>query len=303
MIENEKDDDYLRVNMAQTLNSHEGEFDFCVQFQTDADKMPIEDPTVPWDSPYIKLATLSIPPQEFDTREQMEFGDSLSFNSWHSLPVHRPLGGFNRVRKRVYEALSRYRHKRNHEPVFEPKDSPDFLNTHHQPGNAAKDYPVPSKGVKKAIASVLVDCDKKTAFKYISSSKELPNWLKKYGKISGARSATVVKGPYDHDGAIRKVDFESGDSVQEELIHFDPWVSYAYRVTGFTNFFRKLTDAAYGELWFDRYGDRTRITWMYAYTYKNIFAGAFIWIFNALVFRKFMQKGLERARILMTEAD
>jgi hypothetical protein len=303
VIENEKDDDFLRVNMAQTLNSHEAAFDFCVQFQTDADKMPIEDPTVPWGSPYIKLASLTIPPQEFDTREQMEFGDNLSFNSWHSLPVHRPLGSFNRVRKRVYEALSHYRHKRNQEPLFEPKDSLDFMRTHHEVRSSALDVAIPATGVKKVSASVLVDGDKQTAFRFISSGSQLPKWLKKAGPVSGARATSVVKGPYDHDGAIRKVEFENGDSVQEEIIKFDPYVSYAYRVTAFTNFFRKLTDTAYGELWFDRYGEKTRITWVYAYAYKNFFAGLFITLFNALVFRKFMQKGLERARILMDEAD
>jgi hypothetical protein len=303
VIENQKDDDYLRVNLAQTLNSHSADFDFCVQFQTDADRMPIEDPTVPWASPYVKLATLNIPPQEFDTRSQMEFGDSLSFNSWHALPVHRPLGSFNRVRKRIYEALTAYRHKRNHEPVFEPQDSADFLDTHHEVRSSAHDVAIPARGVKKVSASVLVDCDKKTAFQFISSASQLSNWLKKSGPVSGARSVTIVKGPYDHDGAIRKVEFESGDSVQEEIIKYDPFVSYAYQVTAFTNFFRKLTDMAYGELWFDRYGDRTRITWVYAYTYKNLFAGLFISIFNALVFRKFMQKGLDHARILMGEAD
>ena len=49
-------------------------------------------------------------PQEvvFNTPEQMEFGDNLSFNIWHSLPEHRPLGSFNRARKRAYEALSKF---------------------------------------------------------------------------------------------------------------------------------------------------------------------------------------------------
>ncbi|MEK1942330.1 MAG: hypothetical protein AAAB16_18325, partial [Pseudomonas sp.] len=36
-----------------------------------------------------------------------------SFNPWHALPEHRPLGGINRLRKAVYEAVSAYRHERN----------------------------------------------------------------------------------------------------------------------------------------------------------------------------------------------
>lgn len=122
-----KDDNYLRINLAQTLNSHEISFDFMVQFQTNADTMPIEDPTIPWSSSFQKLATLRIIPQRFDSKEQMEFGENLSFNPWHSLPEHKPLGSFNRARKIAYEGMSKYRHDKNGLKVTEPKDFDDFL--------------------------------------------------------------------------------------------------------------------------------------------------------------------------------
>lgn len=121
-------DNYLRLNMAKTLASNEVRFDFCVQFQDDPDTMPIEDPTVAWSSPLIKVADITIPQQVFDTPEQMEFGDNLSFDIWHSLPEHRPLGSFNRARKQAYEQLSKFRHQRNQLAVSEPIASPDFLD-------------------------------------------------------------------------------------------------------------------------------------------------------------------------------
>lgn len=127
VVENTSDYDYLRVNLAQTLISNEAVFDFYVQFQTNADTMPIEDPTVPWKSPFQKVATLRIVKQEFDSPEQMEFGENLSFNAWHALPEHRPLGSFNRARKVAYETLSKYRHKANKVEMREPEDSVDFL--------------------------------------------------------------------------------------------------------------------------------------------------------------------------------
>lgn len=123
------DDNYLRLNMAKTLSENEVGFDFFIQLQTDADKMPIEDPTVPWTSPFIKLAHLNIPVQTFNTPEQMEYGDNLSFNPWHSLPAHRPLGSFNRARKRVYEELSKFRHERNGLSVAEPVPAKTGLET------------------------------------------------------------------------------------------------------------------------------------------------------------------------------
>ncbi len=123
-----KNKDFLRANMAATLLKHEIEYDFFIQFQTDAVKMPIEDPTVVWDSPFIKMATIRIPTQVFDTPVQNEFGDNLSFNSWHTLPEHRPLGSFNRVRKIIYSEMYAFRHRHNKIKDVEPEANNDFFN-------------------------------------------------------------------------------------------------------------------------------------------------------------------------------
>ncbi len=115
--------DYLREAMADQLASRNAVFDFAVQFQVDPYKMPVEDPGVTWDealSPFRKVATLTIPSQIFDTPEQREFGDNLSFNPWRCLPEHRPLGGISRARRQVYQALSTFRHESNRAPRVEP---------------------------------------------------------------------------------------------------------------------------------------------------------------------------------------
>jgi catalase len=127
--EDTSDDDFLKVNLSQTLNTNSVEFDFFVQLQTNADTMPIEDPTIPWTSEFQKVATLKIIKQDFDSEQQITFGENLSFNAWHSLPEHQPLGSFNRARKIAYEALSKYRHDKNQIPMFEPEDSDNFLET------------------------------------------------------------------------------------------------------------------------------------------------------------------------------
>lgn len=112
--------------MQQTLDSNPVGFDFYVQQQTNADTLPIEDPTVPWSSPFQKVASIRIVEQTFDSEEQMAFGENMSFNPWNSLPAHKPLGSFNRARKVAYETMSKYRHNCKEEPMFEPKDTPDF---------------------------------------------------------------------------------------------------------------------------------------------------------------------------------
>ncbi len=303
VVENQTDFDFLRINMAQTLNDNEVRYDFLVQFQTDAELMPVEDPTVAWKSPFVKLATLIIPPQIFDSKEQMEFGDNLSFNAWHSLPQHRPLGSFNRIRKRVYEALSKYRHDKNGIPAFEPQDSPDFLPNKPATKISVIEVEVPKTGVVKSFCSVLVDCSKETAYNYISNSEELSQWLLKFGPISSVKNVEVIKGPYTEIGATRKVTFENDDTIQEELISCHPFANYAYRVTLFSDFLKHLTNAAFGQLWFDTVDDKTRITWVYSYTYKNIFARAVLWLFNQLLFKKYMQKALINAKGEIENAD
>jgi hypothetical protein len=301
--ENLKEDNYLRINLAQTLNNNIAHFDFFVQFQTDAESMPIEDPTVQWNSQFIKVATLKIVAQQFDSNEQIKFGENLSFNSWHSLPKHRPLGSFNRARRRVYEAMSNYRHNKNDVPVFEPVDYDNFLSHNVLPTIETIDEAVPKKGILKRSAQVTVNCDKPLAFKFISSSEELPNWLKKSGAIPAALNAKIIKGPYNFVGAKRKVIFDGGDSAIEELMTFNPSSNYSYSITEFSDFLRFLTKEAYGQLWFDTIDDKTRITWEYSFSYRNIFARAFLSLFLSMVYKKFMKNSLLEAKGYIENGD
>jgi catalase len=118
-IENKRDKtdaDFLRKTMAQELKTGEACFVFMVQLQDPDKYMPIEDPSIEWkesDSPYVKIAKIRIPAQEFDSKEQQTFCENLSFSPWNSLLQHRPIGELNRIRKKVYQASSHYRHKEN----------------------------------------------------------------------------------------------------------------------------------------------------------------------------------------------
>ena len=61
----------------------------------------------------LDVLSLSAGEPDFDTPAQNLQCDNLSFNPWHALPEHRPIGGINRLRKAVYEAVSIYRLERN----------------------------------------------------------------------------------------------------------------------------------------------------------------------------------------------
>lgn len=116
-------DDYLRQAMVAALDAGEVEFDIRLQLQTDPHLMPIENAGVLWPerlSPRVSVATLRIARQKFDSPAQMEFAKRLSYNPWHCIAEHRPLGNQSRARRRMYLALSTLRHQMNAVPHYEP---------------------------------------------------------------------------------------------------------------------------------------------------------------------------------------
>ena len=104
--------DGLRDALVDQLTTRQiaAAFDFHVIPQTDAEAMPVEDPTIEWKSDPIRVATIRIDPQTFDTPDQQAFFANLSWNPWNALPDHRPLGGINRARREIYPASSALRH-------------------------------------------------------------------------------------------------------------------------------------------------------------------------------------------------
>ena len=116
-------DDYLRDAMVASLAEGDVELDVRLQLQTDPHLMPIENNAVLWPerlSPRISAATLRLPRQKFDSPAQVEFARRLSYNPWHCIPEHRPLGNQSRARRRMYLELSTLRHAMNKVPHYEP---------------------------------------------------------------------------------------------------------------------------------------------------------------------------------------
>ena len=116
-------DDYLREAMVASLAGGDVELDFRIQLQTDPHLMPIENNAVLWPeelSPRVSVATLRLPRQKFDSPAQLEFAKKLSYNPWHTIAEHRPLGNQSRARRRLYETLSQLRHSMNAVPHYEP---------------------------------------------------------------------------------------------------------------------------------------------------------------------------------------
>jgi catalase len=111
---------FLRSALNQQLSTDRVPACFVLQIQRqDANRyMPIEDTSIEWresDAPFETVAKINLPAQDFDTPALNLQCDNQSFNPWFGLEAHRPIGGINRLRKAVYEAVSDYRHSRNGE--------------------------------------------------------------------------------------------------------------------------------------------------------------------------------------------
>ena len=115
--------------MVAALDQGDVELDVRLQLQTDPHRMPIENNAVLWPerlSPRVSVATLRIPQQKFDSPAQIAFARRLSYNPWHCIAEHRPLGNQSRARKRMYFELSKYRHDMNGVPHYEPNGDETF---------------------------------------------------------------------------------------------------------------------------------------------------------------------------------
>jgi hypothetical protein len=112
----------LREALNRTLAGKEMSFDFYIQRYVDH-RTPIEDSKVEWKEEVSRLehvAQIVIPSQDGMSASRDPFCENLSFNPWHSLPEHKPLGLVNRVRRQVYVAISEHRHNLNGVPLHEP---------------------------------------------------------------------------------------------------------------------------------------------------------------------------------------
>ena len=120
---NNPSDNFLRDALRSTLGDGDACMEFLVQARS-SNGMSVEDSMTEWkedQAPFSKVAAIRIPRQTFDTAEQNVFCENLSFSPWHALPEHRPLGVTNRLRKVIYEHISRVRHEMNSADRTEPR--------------------------------------------------------------------------------------------------------------------------------------------------------------------------------------
>jgi hypothetical protein len=119
-------DSALRDLVVDFFRNHAAEYELRAQLLTDLKQMPVEDASVPWPedlSPHQPIGKLTFAAQDpYSPGRRVYADDVLSFNPWHCIEEHRPLGSIMRIRIKAYEMSSSFRHQMNAQPRLEPKN-------------------------------------------------------------------------------------------------------------------------------------------------------------------------------------
>src|ERR1700733_8239471 len=119
-------DSTLRDLVVDFFRNNAAEYELRAQLLTDLQQMPVEDASIPWPenlSPHQPIGRLTFPAQDAYSPGRRVYGDDvLSFNPWHCIEEHRPLGSIMRIRIKAYEMSSSFRHQMNAQTRLEPKD-------------------------------------------------------------------------------------------------------------------------------------------------------------------------------------
>lgn len=106
---------FLHDELAARLNRGPVKYEVKVQLFVDEARTPIEDVSVEWPeavTPFLPLGTLVLPQQDVDSAEGQrlaEYVEKLSFDPWHALEAHRPLGDVMRARNEAYRVSTQAR--------------------------------------------------------------------------------------------------------------------------------------------------------------------------------------------------
>jgi hypothetical protein len=102
-------------DLTKRLREGAVEYTMSLQFFVDEAKTPIEDSSVDWPeevAPYVDVGRLVIAKQDTSSERGKKLyavTERLSFDPWHALVAHKPLGGMMRARKEGYFASTKGR--------------------------------------------------------------------------------------------------------------------------------------------------------------------------------------------------
>ena len=104
--------DYLGEELAARVKAGAVVYDLRIQHYTDPVNTPIEDHDKEWNADWVTIGTVTIPQQDPGSargKKVAELVDAFSFDPWHALAEHKPIGNMMRARNHAYRLSTQER--------------------------------------------------------------------------------------------------------------------------------------------------------------------------------------------------
>ncbi|QBM75668.1 catalase [Sphingomonas sp. AAP5] len=115
--------DAIREDVRTEMRTLDAEWEFRVQLCRDLEAQPVEDATVLWTSPFVRVGTIRAAAQDsWSDAHVQQINEETRFSVWTGIAAHQPLGNINRARRDTYRHSADFRARVNGCPYHEPSN-------------------------------------------------------------------------------------------------------------------------------------------------------------------------------------
>ncbi|MDY7525557.1 catalase family protein [Sphingomonas sp. 10B4] len=115
--------DAIREDVRTEMRTLDAEWEFRVQLCRDLEAQPVEDATVLWTSPFMRVGTIRAAAQDsWSDAHVQQINEETRFSVWTGIAAHQPLGNINRARRDTYRHSADFRARVNGCPYHEPSN-------------------------------------------------------------------------------------------------------------------------------------------------------------------------------------
>lgn len=205
--------DYLAKDMRERLAKGFAKLSFYVQLRNNLKTQSITSARSLWDEKEavpVKVATLVLPRQNIISRNQAEYGESLAFNIWRTLPEMAPVGSIAEVRKVVYRSSAEVRRMVNGQTDGEPRHPrPPYLSLGSYKPTFNTQWPSGKNGD-------VTDNLQGNSVRTISKGSSLPIGILTVSCRDMKQSASLIKKEHDIDGVVDGMAIQVDNTIQDE---------------------------------------------------------------------------------------
>lgn len=114
----DSDANFLRADLQARFASSKVCVELYAQFQRDGFADPLEDVSVDWKAPFVRVGRLVFEPQDLSAETAATAAcNAFSFTPWHTIADHRPLGNGMRARRLALTSSAEFRGANMTEPT------------------------------------------------------------------------------------------------------------------------------------------------------------------------------------------